>query len=131
MDAPLYHQTTETSGAQSPRQIASPGAEGGSGQNRLRLPPHRRLLRRSLHGPKAGYRICRRRQKLKLAVTADGSPPLSFQWRKNGQPIAGATGALFTIEKVNVEDAGNYDCVVKNSAGAMTSPPIKLVVRTK
>jgi hypothetical protein len=66
-----------------------------------------------------------------LSASADGSPPLFFQWRKNGQAISGATGAEFKIQAANATDAGRYDCVVTNSAGASATPPVKLVIRTK
>jgi hypothetical protein len=66
---------------------------------------------------------------VKFGVNADGSPPFSFQWRKDGRPIAGATGELLTIQAMSARDVGNYDCIVKNSAGEKTSQSIKLVVR--
>lgn len=62
-------------------------------------------------------------------VSAEGAPPLSFQWRKNGQPIAGATNEHFRIERVGERDAGTYDCVASNSFGSATSRPLRLVVR--
>jgi hypothetical protein len=67
---------------------------------------------------------------VKFAVSADGTPPLSFQWRRKGVPIAGATAAFLEIEKVSVEHAGNYDCIVTNSAGSAASQPFNLVVRS-
>jgi hypothetical protein len=68
-------------------------------------------------------------ERVSFAVTADGSLPLRFHWRKDGQPIPGATNTLFTIEAAKESDAGTYDCVAKNSAGSATSQTIKLVVR--
>jgi hypothetical protein len=65
-----------------------------------------------------------------FSASADGSPPLSYQWRKNGRTMAGKTAALLTINKAQASDAGTYDCIVKNSAGEATSPPVTLVVRT-
>jgi hypothetical protein len=64
-----------------------------------------------------------------FAATAEGSPPLLYQWRKNGRPIPGRTNAIFTLNDAKESDAGAYDCIVKNSAGETASPPIKLVVR--
>src|SRR5688572_17549919 len=66
---------------------------------------------------------------VKLAVTTDGTPPFTYQWLKNGQLMPQETGALLTIENATLEHAGNYECVVKNSAGNKTSQPIKLVIR--
>jgi len=44
-----------------------------------------------------------------------GSPPLSYQWYKDGQPIPGATNATFTINSVLASDAGSYQVRVSNS----------------
>lgn len=66
---------------------------------------------------------------VRFVVSSDGSPPLSFQWRKDGQPIAGATEFTLAIQAVSAKDAGHYDCVVSNSVGAATSPSFELVVR--
>lgn len=67
-------------------------------------------------------------ESLKLLATADGTLPLSFQWRKNGLPLAGKTDANFHIEHVSETDGGEYDCVVSNRAGSAASAKIKLVV---
>ena len=66
---------------------------------------------------------------LTLEVTANGSLPLFYEWRKDHQAIAGATNQRFTIQSVGDADAGIYVCVVRNSAGVTLSQPIKLVVR--
>ena len=36
---------------------------------------------------------------------ATGAPTPSYQWRKNGVPIAGATSASYTIATVRASDA--------------------------
>jgi len=56
-----------------------------------------------------------------LGVVVTGVPTPSYQWRKNGEPIAGATGAEFVFGEVSLADAGNYDVVVTNPVGAETS----------
>jgi hypothetical protein len=66
---------------------------------------------------------------VRLAVSADGTPPFTYQWRKNGQPLPNGTRAVLTIAKAKPEHVGTYDCVVSNSAGTKTSPPVKLVIR--
>ena len=43
--------------------------------------------------------------------------PLSYQWRLNGGNIVGATSATLTLTGVTTGQAGNYSCVVSNSAG--------------
>ncbi|MBI5764277.1 MAG: immunoglobulin domain-containing protein [Planctomycetes bacterium] len=62
-----------------------------------------------------------------FSVTAAG-PSLSYQWRKNGVPIANETGASVTINPVAASDAGRYDCVVTSPCGSVTSLPGYLTV---
>jgi pectate lyase/pectin methylesterase-like acyl-CoA thioesterase len=63
-------------------------------------------------------------------VTAAGSSPLSFQWRKDGVSIPGATNDTFTIAGATADDAGNYTVTVTNTAGGATSDPASLTVIT-
>ncbi len=63
-----------------------------------------------------------------FAVGANGSGPLSFQWRKDGVAIAGATSAALTFASVIPADAGAYSVVVTNSAGSITSGVASLQV---
>ncbi len=46
-----------------------------------------------------------------FSVAADGGP-LTYQWRKGGSNIAGATSASYTIASIAAGDAANYDVVV-------------------
>ena len=54
-------------------------------------------------------------------IAASGTPAPTFQWYKNGAPIAGATNSYLSLVSVNPSDAGNYSVVAKNSAGSVTS----------
>ncbi|MHC1766869.1 MAG: immunoglobulin domain-containing protein [Verrucomicrobiia bacterium] len=63
-----------------------------------------------------------------FSVTATGTAPLTYQWRKNGSPIAGATSSTFTINSVQTGDAGDYTVVVTNGAGSVTSSVATLTV---
>jgi hypothetical protein len=65
-----------------------------------------------------------------FSAAADGSEPLSYQWRKDGADISGATGSSYTIDNVQESDAGDYDVVVTNACGAATSDPARLAVGT-
>jgi hypothetical protein len=56
-----------------------------------------------------------------LGVSAAGTAPLSYQWRKGGTPVAGAIYPTFSLGSVRVTDAGVYDVVVANAAGSVTS----------
>ncbi len=63
-----------------------------------------------------------------FGVFADGSPPLHFQWRFNGNDIPGATGRTLWIENVSATDEGGYSVVVSNEAGSDTSEPGDVIV---
>lgn len=63
-----------------------------------------------------------------FSVTATGSAPLSYQWRKGTSPIANATSASYQIASVGAGDAGTYNVVVSNSAGSVTSNDATLTV---
>ena len=63
-----------------------------------------------------------------FSVSATGTAPLSYQWRKNNVNIAGATSATLTITSAQSSDAGNYQVVVSNAAGSVTSGIATLTV---
>jgi hypothetical protein len=63
-------------------------------------------------------------------ASADGSPAPTFQWRKNGNAIAGATNAILSFNAVSSADAGIYQVVATNEAGSAVSPDETLVVET-
>ncbi|HUW82104.1 MAG TPA: immunoglobulin domain-containing protein [Phycisphaerae bacterium] len=62
-------------------------------------------------------------------VTADGSAPLSYQWRKDGQDISGATASMYMIPLASPSDEGDYTCAVSNVCGDVQSEPATLTVR--
>ncbi|MDB6019488.1 MAG: C-terminal target protein, partial [Pedosphaera sp.] len=61
-------------------------------------------------------------------VTATGTAPLTYQWQFNNGNIAGATNTSYTRTNLQSADAGNYQVVVTNIAGSVTSPPATLTV---
>jgi hypothetical protein len=65
---------------------------------------------------------------LELSAGIEGTAPVRWQWRLNGQDIPGATNAVYRVEKVAVSDAGLYTVVVENEAGAVTSPSAEVRV---
>jgi hypothetical protein len=63
-----------------------------------------------------------------FAVVAQGTEALSYQWRFNGTPIAGANSAVLRINGVTGADAGNYSVAVTNNAGSVVSEAAVLTV---
>ena len=63
-----------------------------------------------------------------FSVVASGTTPLSYQWKKNGGTIVGATSATLTLNNVTTADAGGYVVVVSNSAGSATSTAASLTL---
>ena len=64
-----------------------------------------------------------------FAVTASGNPTPTYQWKKGGVDISGATGASYTIASVAVGDAASYTVAVSNSEGSVVSNPAVLTVQ--
>lgn len=56
---------------------------------------------------------------LNLSVTATGAT--SYQWKKNGVNISGATAASYSITTYAVTDAGSYSVDIINTCGTVTS----------
>jgi len=63
-----------------------------------------------------------------VSVTATGTAPLSYQWKKNGNNISGATSASYNIGSADTGDSGTYTCVVTNTWGSVTSSGISVSV---
>jgi hypothetical protein len=62
-----------------------------------------------------------------LSSSANGTPPLHYQWRQNGTNVLNGTGATLNFSSVPVSNAGLYTVVVTNAAGAVTSSPPALL----
>jgi hypothetical protein len=63
-----------------------------------------------------------------FSVLVSGSPPLRFQWHKDGVPLPVATNSSLTLFNVNSNDAGVYFVIVTNSLGSATSSNAVLTV---
>jgi hypothetical protein len=69
-----------------------------------------------------------------FSVTAAGTLPLVYQWRKNGASLtdgsnrSGATSSVLTLANVQTNDAGSYQVVVTNSVNSVTSTVAILTV---
>lgn len=92
------------------------GSTGGFGTPSIAVQPERQVVR-------AGGAAT-------LALTAVGQTPLTYQWRKDGVNVAGATNPTFTIASTLSADAGNYSCVVSNSEGMVTSEVVPIAVQS-
>ncbi|WP_170111412.1 HYR domain-containing protein, partial [Mangrovibacterium marinum] len=70
-----------------------------------------------------------------FGVVADaGGVPLTYQWRKGGVAIGGATASSYTLTNISTADAGNYDVVISGPSGftcsSVTSNAATLTVNT-
>ena len=63
-----------------------------------------------------------------FTVGATGAAPLSYQWRFEGTNIAAATASSYTRTNAQPAHEGDYDAVVTNVAGSVTSSPAFLIV---
>ncbi len=64
---------------------------------------------------------------LTINVTAAGQPPFAYFWTQNGVPIqdnghfGGSTTANLVLNHIGPDDAGQYQVVITNSSGSVTS----------
>ena len=66
-----------------------------------------------------------------FSVGAAGTPPLTYQWQKNGADIPGATSSSYTTPVTTSADSGAmFRVVITNSAGSVTSNSATLTVST-
>lgn len=63
-----------------------------------------------------------------FTAAATGVPTPTWQWKKGGVDIPGATSATYTITGAVVGDAGTYTAVATNVAGSATSSGAVLIV---
>ena len=56
-----------------------------------------------------------------FSVAANGAPPLSYQWRKDGVGLPNGTNAMLTLTNVQPSCIGDYTVVVSNPYGSVTS----------
>jgi glucose/arabinose dehydrogenase len=66
-----------------------------------------------------------------FSVTASGTAPLQYRWRRGGLDIPGATGSSYTLTGATLADDGaTFAVVVSNSFGTVTSNAATLHVTT-
>ena len=64
----------------------------------------------------------------RFSVVAGGTMPLTYQWRKDGVAVVGATGDSLVLNSVQLADAGNYSVIVTNAVGTAASGSATLTV---
>jgi hypothetical protein len=73
-------------------------------------------------------------QTVPLASTATfqslvvGTPPMAFQWQKNGTNITGATTTAYVVPDVQTNDGGTFTLVISNFMGITMSQPAVLAL---
>ncbi|MBE0539774.1 MAG: hypothetical protein IH623_00090 [Verrucomicrobia bacterium] len=63
-----------------------------------------------------------------LSVTANGTPPYSYQWKLDGNDIPGAMASTYNIPSVAQVNAGVYSVQVSDATCTILSPPAVLTV---
>ncbi len=63
-----------------------------------------------------------------LTVAATGRPAPTYQWRKDGAVVAGATGETLLLTGVTAAQAGRYTATATNALGSETSAAAELAV---
>ena len=59
--------------------------------------------------------------RVSFSFVATGTSPLFAQWRKNGVNLGDETNTTFVINSAALSDTGDYDVVITNTAGSVTS----------
>ena len=67
-----------------------------------------------------------------FSVTATGTGPISYQWRKNMTAISNATSASYTTPAtVSGDNGAKFDVIASNSYGSITSSEASLTVNAQ
>jgi hypothetical protein len=64
-----------------------------------------------------------------LALTVTGTPPLGYQWRRNGVTLTGETNSFLSFTNIQPGQTGVYAVIVFNAAGVAYSSNAVLIVR--
>ncbi|MBI4323642.1 MAG: immunoglobulin domain-containing protein, partial [Chloroflexi bacterium] len=67
-------------------------------------------------------------QSVTFTAVATGYPLPTYQWRKNGMDMPGATRFSLTLTNVQASDTGDYTVIVSNTAGTVTSQVAALIL---
>jgi plastocyanin len=64
-----------------------------------------------------------------FTVAATGTPPLSYQWSKDGTAVPGASKSSLKLTAVTANNAGSYSVVVSGPGGSTPSGDAQLTVQ--
>jgi len=67
---------------------------------------------------------------LVISSSVKGAPPVTLQWFKDGQLVAGANSATLSLTDTSVFDAGRYVLVASNAYGSVTSSIVNVFPKT-
>jgi hypothetical protein len=65
-----------------------------------------------------------------FAVTATGTAPLTYQWKKNGASVGANSSSYTTPATISTDNDAQFTVVVSNSVSSVTSNPAMLTVNT-
>lgn len=66
-----------------------------------------------------------------LDVQVTGTPPLEFQWFRNGNPIDGAVSPEFIIPSASLADSGQYSVNVIHNNSFVSSDQAQIIVHSR
>lgn len=66
-----------------------------------------------------------------VTVSAKGTKPFTYQWRKDGIAVENATNAVIELANPQPVDSGKYTVVAQNAAGGVESAPVLIRVSPK
>ena len=64
-----------------------------------------------------------------FTVSATGTAPLTYQWRRNGDDIPGATLSSYTLTTTSTDNGALFDVLVANTFGSVDSSSATLTVQ--
>lgn len=63
-----------------------------------------------------------------FSASATGVPTPTYQWKRNGVAISGATDPILLVSGTTSANAGSYVCVATNASGTVSTPAVTLTV---
>ncbi len=68
-------------------------------------------------------------QPARFRVVASGTPPFTYEWKRNGKVIDRATSQDYFIRETKPDDSATFSVTVNNAAGSVLSHPAALQVK--